>query len=476
MPNFGCVINSQLIDILTSFQRKEWVEATKFVQSPFHNSRADVVQLLLYFKKVIPRGQGYKLAKEIVFSKVYPGEDFNEKKIRYLMSFLYQLMQEYIAHSNWMENELQVQNDLLHGLRKRGLQRPFETNGNRFGNTFRQHPFRNPAYHYQQSRYHEEVYSFSTTHSRQGSTGFQAWTHHSNLYFMLHQLRQACVALSHQTVLKDTYQLPLLPAVLGEIEEGNYEEHKELMLFYHLYLGLKGDIQGDAFPQLQALLGETGQLFPKAELKSIYLLILNHCIQQLNQGKKQYLQHAFLLYQQGLADDIFLENGYISRFTYNNIALAGMGLKEFHWTKQFLRQYQVHIEEQYRLSTFNFNLATLYYRKGEFQKAMSLLRETEFKDVLHGLEGRKMLLVIYYEREEISALQSLLDSFRSLVYRQQRIGYHKENYLNLIRFTQQLLNCTRADQEGLEKLRKAIQEAEKVAEREWLLEKVLSLQ
>ncbi len=468
--------NSQLIELLGTFGRKEWIEATKFVQSPFHNSRNDVIQLLIYLKKVLPRGLEEKLEKEQVFGVLYPGDRYDEKKIRYLMSFLYQLMQNYLAYTQWKEDKLQVQNSLLHSLRLRGLPRSFTSMSNRLERALRQHPLRNPSYHFQKSAFHEEMYTDSTLRTRQQSMGFQSWTQHSNLYFMLQQLRQACVAISHKTVLKDTYQLPFLPAVLHEIEEGDYEEHKELMLFYFLYQSLADATQNDPFPKLQALIAETGPLFPKAELKSIYLFALNHCIQQLNQGRRHYLQHAFLLYQQGLEADIFLENGYISRFTYNNIALAGMGLKAFSWTEQFLRKYQDHIEEQYRLSTFNFNLATLYYRKGEFQQAMSLLRETEFKDVLHGLEGRKMLLVMYYEREEISALQSLLDSFRSLVYRQKRIGYHKENYLNLIRFTSQLLNGTRTDQEGLEKLRKAIQKAEKVAEREWLLEKVLSLQ
>lgn len=468
--------NSQLIELLSTFKRKEWIEATKFVKSPFHNSRDDVIQLFIYLKKVVPRGLEEKLEKENVFAALYPGDRYDEKQMRYLMSFLYQLMQDYLAYTQWKEDKLEVQNDLLHSLRLRGLERSFTNTSNKLEKEFRQHPLRNPGYHFQKSTFHEEMYTNSTLRTRQQSTGFQAWTQHSNLYFMLQQLRQACVAISHQTVLKDTYNLPFLPAVLREIEEGKYEEHKELMLFYFLYQSLVNASQNDPFPQLQALIADTGPLFPKAELKSIYLFALNHCIQQLNQGRKNYLQHAFLLYQQGLETDIFLENGYISRFTYNNIALAGMGLKAFGWTEEFLRKYQDHIEEQYRLSTFNFNLATLYYRKGEFPEAMNLLRETEFKDVLHGLEGRKMLLVMYYEREEISALQSLLDSFRSLVYRQKRIGYHKENYLNLIRFTQQLLNYTRTDQEGLEKLRKAIQETEKVAEREWLLEKILSLQ
>lgn len=396
--------------------------------------------------------------------------------MRYLMSFLYQLMQEYLAYSQWRDNDLATQNSLLAALRHRGLERSFTTISNKTAKQLQGHPFRNGDFHYHSSRYHEEVYSYSTIKSRRQSEGFADWTRQSTIYLMLQQLRQACVALSHQTVLENTYELPLLPAVLKEIEQGKYTKNRALMLYYQLYRSLKGERPGNHFDSLQTLIAETGILFPKVELKSIYLLALNHCIQQLNQGKRIYLQHAFGLYQKGLDAEIFLENGYLSRFTYNNIALAGLGLKAFEWTECFLKQYQMHIDEQYRESTFNFNLATLYYRKKDYSKAMNLLRETDFKDVLHGLEARKMLLVIYFELGEIMALQSLLDSFKSLVYRQKNIGYHRENYLNLIRFTQQLLKLTPADTSGLEKLITTLQASNKVAEREWLMEKIEAFQ
>lgn len=395
--------------------------------------------------------------------------------MRYVMSFLHQVMQDYLAYSHWREQELAAQTSLLVALRKRGLERSFTTISHKAGKLLQQHPFRDGSFYYHSSKYYEEVYSFSTIKSRRQSEGFADWTQECTIYLMLQQLQQACVALSHQTVLEHTYKLPLLSAVLAELQSGAYEAYPTLMLYYQLYQSLKGELPGDHFENLQMRIAETASFFSKAELKSIYLLALNHCIQQLNQGKRAYLLHAFGLYQKGLTAEIFLENGHLSRFTYNNIALTGMGLKEFDWTEHFLKQYRIHIEEQHRESTFNFNLATLYYRKKDYAKAMNLLRETEFKDVFHGLEARKMLLVIYFELEEVVALQSLLDSFKNLVYRQKNIGYHRENYLNLIRFTRRLLKYTRANTSGLEKLTATLQASNKVAEREWLMEKIEAL-
>ncbi len=464
--------NSQLIALLSTFRRKEWVESTKFVASPFHNSRKDVIELLDYFKKVIPKGQVDKLEKPLVFKAVYPGKAYEEKRIRYAMSFLFQLLQDYLAYSEWASGQLRPQLSLLSAFRKRGLNRSFETSSHKTAKQLANQPFRNQEYHYCQFLFQQEQYIFSANQSRRSTTGFQEWAHQSTLFFMTQQLQQACVALSHQTVLENTYDLPLFAAVLQEVRTKDYSHSPALMVYFHLYNTLKGEEEDLHFPQLKSLIINANHYFPTYELRSIYLLAINYCIQQLNAGKSIFLEHAFAFYKEGLATDVFLENGYLSRFTYNNIALAGMGLKAFEWTEVFLKQYQTYIEQKYRESTLNFNLANLYYRKRDFSKAMSLLRQTDFQDVLHGLEARKMLLVSYFELGETDALESLLESFKNLVYRQKDIGYHRGNYLNLIRFTHQLLRLHPSDDNTRLKLKQTIISTGNVAEKEWLLQKV----
>jgi hypothetical protein len=63
-------------------------------------------------------------------------------------------------------------------------------------------------------------------------------------------------------------------------------------------------------------------------------------------------------------------------------------------------------------------------------------------------------------------LASLLDSFAVFIRRQKDLGYHRESYLNLIKFTKKLAK------KGLNpQLAEAIRQTAAVAEREWLLEK-----
>jgi hypothetical protein len=78
-------------------------------------------------------------------------------------------------------------------------------------------------------------------------------------------------------------------------------------------------------------------------------------------------------------------------------------------------------------------------------------------------------LKVYYSLDETEALFSLLDSFKRFIHRQKQLGYHKESFLNLIRFTNRLLKLTFKDEKVIEKLKMDIENTPEVAEKKWLL-------
>jgi len=159
-------------------------------------------------------------------------------------------------------------------------------------------------------------------------------------------------------------------------------------------------------------------------------------------------------------------------FTYNNIANAGLGLKAFDWVEAFLTKYKDLLEPRHRESAYLFNLASLHFRKPDYGRAMELLTQAEFDDVLHNLDARRMLLRIYFDLGEVAALDSLLDSFTIFLRRRRDVGYLRQHYLNLIRFTKKLLQTPASERAAREKLRSEITDCKALAEREWLLGKL----
>jgi len=255
-------------------------------------------------------------------------------------------------------------------------------------------------------------------------------------------------------------------------------EEPGVALYYHCYSAIENLERSDIakseqnFQQLKVLIAKHWKLFPSSEIRDIYLFAVNYCIKRLNAGDRNFIREAFELFRSGLKNETLLEEGVLSSFTYKNITRLGMALKENDWVEHFLEDYKKYLHPRERENTWRYNLAFFYFQQQKYKQAMRLLLQTEFKDVLNNLDARRMLLKSYFELGEYNALDSLLDSFSRYIHRQKDMGYHRENYLNLIRFVKKIIHSGVKNKALLQSLKLEIEATNMLAEREWLLEKV----
>lgn len=465
--------DSVLLEVISSFRKVELNRLRQFVVSPFHNQRQDVVGLLDLLTENYPSGDAASFSKEIAFAHVYPGEPYDEKKIRYTMSFLYTLIKSFLSYEEFIDAPVNEKIHCVKALRKRGLTRPFEREYAVVKQAVDRQPWRDANYHFAQYLLHEERYEFTNARRRTEAESFQEMADELTVYFVAQRLKQACAALSHKAVSKAEYQLDFITQIIDFLQNKNLNDYPVIEVYYHCYMALSATGLSSSFEKVKMLIRDNGHFFPRDELKDIYLLAINYCIRQLNEGHQAFLNEVFGLYQQGLEQEVFFENGLLSRFTYNNILRAALALKAFDWAEQFLHQYRERIDPKYRDSVFNYNLAVLYFRKPDYTRAMHLLQRAEFKDPLHNLDGRRMLLRIYFDLGEWDALGSLLDSFKTYLYRQKKVlGYHFDSYLNLLKFAKRIMNLYPSDDKSRDNLFRDIENTALLTEKEWLLDQL----
>lgn len=463
---------SQLVETLQSLSLKELRLFEKYVHSPIHNSRQDVIDLFLYLRNRLDGPSPYKLDKTSAFSKIYPKEVFDEKKIRYTMSFLYKVLKSFLSYLEFTNDPIEEQILLSRALKKRGLYRIYKQEIEKCNKGLHRQTLRNIDFHHKNYQLAYEQFDFYSIQKRKAANSIPIPNDELTVYYIANILRFSCSTLSLKTVAYSDHQQDLLEEVVQLVEQKDYLNIPAVAIYYYTYKAFTHPEVDHYFQDLRQLIRSSPALFPIIELKNIYHFATNYCIQQVNLGKSQYLKELFDLYKDGLAAQIFIENKLLSRFTYKNIVLTGLKQKEFEWVEKFIYDYKNHIEEKYRKPTFVYNLAIFYYHQPDYDKAMDLLRSITFDDVLTDLAARCTLLKIYFKRNEIDALNSLLDSFKNFIYRHKELGYHKTNYLNLIKYTKKLLNLNTYDKSATQKLAKEIEETAALADKHWLLEQV----
>jgi hypothetical protein len=180
------------------------------------------------------------------------------------------------------------------------------------------------------------------------------------------------------------------------------------------------------------------------------------------------VREVFDLYQMGLEKSVFLESGFLSRFTFKNIVAAALKLGELDWTATFIDDFSKKLDPASRENYERFCSAKLCYEQKNWSKATDLLQNMAFDDVFLDIDARVLLLKIYFENKEWRLLAAFLETFRRFVSRK-KLAYHAPNYLNLINLTEKLANNFGqiSDAEQLV-FQKEISETQPLTEREWV--------
>lgn len=463
--------NSRLALLFNRLNRTELRDLDKFLRSPYFNQREDVVLLYQYMveNKTLT---GQLPNKRRAFGKAYPQQAYQDSKMRYLMSYLLELIREFLTQQELTAEPLNKKIHLCRALRRRGLDQPFEKTWKQTQQLLQQHPLRHPHSHYLHYLHYLERFKYNSRQRRVGEMHLQELTDELTIFYIADILRQSCIILSHQAMDQRDYRLKMLKPVLQTVEEENFDQVPAIGIYYHSYRALSELDNRHHFDILKQLIETHWEQFPPSEIRDIYLLAINYCIKRLNAGTHSYIREAFELYRSGLGKGIMLEEGWLSYFTYKNVLKLGLELKEFEWIEGYLDEYKKYLHPRDRENYYRYNMAVYYFSKPDYDQAMQLLQKIEFEDVLHQLDARRMLLRIYYERGAFDALDSLLDSFYAYIHRQRDIGYHKDNFLNLIRLLRKLLRSELSDLTVRADLRQLIEKTPALAERAWLLDQL----
>jgi len=464
------MLKSRLLTVFTALNAAEKASLRKFVSSPYHNNREDVIVLLGFLMKNYQNPKA--LEKSIAFDVVFPlAAKYDDFKIRQAMTFLLRLMEQFLIFERIKSQPIRQKIILTEIYREKKLPRLFQKTVQKAEKLLEQNPLRNAQYYESAFQIQLEHYAMTSEEKRVAPLNLQRMNDLLDIRFIAEKLRRTCLTIAHKNVSNFNYEIEWL----SEIEE--IIRRKELLsipviaIYYYTFKSLAEE-DASHFKELKKHLFQHSNLFSRVELRDLFILTINYCIKKINNDQVKFLQESFDLYQAGLEYDVFLQDGYLSRFTYKNIVTIGLKLGEFQIVENFIHSYKNQLAPKYREGNFSYNLALFYYSQKEYQSAMQLLLQVEYDDLFLNLDSKNMLMKMYFELKEFDALESLLGSMQNNLLRKKAIGYHKDNYRNIIHFTKKLLKLNPFNVTQKAKLRLEIEQSQPLTERKWLLEQL----
>lgn len=463
--------NSRLIELFKSFTNKEKRLLGLWLDSPIHNSRKDVQKLYVFLTEYTKGFQDAYLTKELAWTIVFPNEKYKDRQLRQTIHQLLKTVEQFLAYQQFQEDKPTVQLHLLKNLRQRKLSKNFKVVSKQLSTTLKNQSQQDANYIQQQHSLLMEQFFVSEEEKRIVPRNLQKVSDSLDIQYIAHKLRQLCLLHPHQTMYKNDYTPKLVAATLAAVRSENYQNTiPAIGVYYHCYLALSSGAEAtEHFEQLLVDLYTQSEFFSKEEMRGLYLLTINYTIRQLNEGLEEYLIKAFELYKTGIEEGFLVQDGTLSPWTYRNAATAGIRLKKYTWAEQFIKTYQSFIPLAHQNTIPKECLAKLYYEQKEYTKAMAILDKLQFKDILLQINAKIILAKIYYELQDLDALEPLLHSIKTYLKRKDLVGYHKQNYNNIIRLIQQLVKTNLFDRAAKQAFLHTIQNTQPLTEKEWLM-------
>ena len=286
--------------------------------------------------------------------------------------------------------------------------------------------------------------------------------------YLTHRLRLICLELAQKNVYQAGEDNSANLSIIRLAERADWAEAPGIILYLAASRMLAYPEQRRYYEAFMQCLPAHQQHFNEIEMREFYMFAINHGIRQTNNGQQHMEEEVLRLYRQALGAGYLFENGVLSRFTYHNIVAAALRCGELEWAAEFIPNYNTYLEQAYRDSALSFNQARLDYACNRYDSVLTLLQKANYRDPLLNLAAKTLLLKTYFVLQEYDLLHSHLDAMRNYIHRKKVIGYHRTNFLNIIRYTERIIALP--DLDSREQLREQIAGESVLTEKEWLLE------
>ncbi len=410
------------------------------------------------------------LSKEQIFYSIFPESHFSDVKLRLLQSELQKVMEEFIMWKALKEDSITQKKVLFDFYKERSLGKTFSKQLNASLKSSNQKLHLDIELLEERMILAEEVYNFAIQQRKEAIEETKALIDKLDHYFIVKKLQLSCLVASQENVYNLEFEHGLRDDIVEHVEKNNLVDYPLIGIYYYCFKMLSTPHVDIYFDKFYAHLEEYGSQFSHGENTQLYTLAINFCIRALNQGKKAFGHQGLNLYQSSLDRGILLNNGKISKFTFRNIITMAIRIGEFELAESYIEKYRSLLHKNDMVDMVHFTSSLVLFSKGDYDLARDELLNVHFKDLLFNLAAKGLMLKIYYEQKEILLLQSHLDAMQIFLKRHKAVGYHRQNYLNIISYTRKLINAK--TREKLLNLKSAIKEESILTERRWFLEKI----
>lgn len=465
----------QTLDLLSIHERND---LAKFIASPYFNVNERISSLYSIVDNHLRKNPDEELSRSNVWKQIN-GSPYSDVKFRKLCSDALKLVEKWLAQKDFESHPYYQNTHLLNTLSQKKITHLYSSSLSKAERDGKQQLAKSSFFHHYNYALFKNKYNLTTEFTKKKLKSFdeqkkdiESLLYNLDLFYITEKLRFYCTILSWKRLTKYDATILLAQEVIQTVENENLIQHPSIGVYYHIMKSMLEPEDTSHYYKIKEYIEQHIDIFPPDEVRDIYDSTVSYCIQRVNKGFFDFQQEVLAIYQSSLQTEALFVDGYLSPTTYRNIVFFALRVGDFVFAQQFCNDYVSKLRHEHQRNAKTFSLARIEMYKKDYSQVINLLQQLDYEDIWYNLNAKTLLIASYYELDEFDALESLLNSFKVFISREKSIPEkRKRNYLNLIRYTNQLIKILPSETSKLKKLYDTVQ-SESLVSKPWLLTKI----
>ncbi len=447
-------LKGKAIEILRTFTLDEGAMFVKFLSSPYFNSNSAITRLLESILKHYPTFEGKNFTAEKVYSGVFKGRSYNDKVMKNLMSSLYSLLKDFLAHQKLRCSSAEKQAVISRELMKRNLAGISQMQVNSVLKMFTPgKPMDDEDFRILASVKETETLTKTVLSGQQSASGSAIDSAEAGLLdFLLRAIGSLNYAVSnefnynHKTDTKNLgiFFTQLNISGLKEMIDTDKDTGIHLIVYLEileLLLNRYNTAPGEV-KEICGMIISNKHLFGKRTLSMLVPILQNYYYANIGKGSSNLLGDVFVLIEFSLAEKLYKETDsqFMPYLLFQNIISIAFWLEKISWAEKFILEYSTELPPEIRSAAVNHSMARLHYQKNDFGKALTFLIKAEESDSMDKFHIKGMIMNCHYELGNNEEFYLAADSFTKFLSGNKRVNeIHRKHHLEYIKLMTRLM-------------------------------------
>ena len=418
--------NSALFTLLKNFSKAEFKEFGKFIRSPYHNNRSELVRYYQKLSKIYPEFNSSKM-KESFFSDIYPGKKIKPVDIDRLNSYMLALCKDFLAVSALKADTVMDKVYTMKGMIDRVPESLFLKEYNNAVRTLEEMKY-DERWFYLRTLIEFELINFYLGKNQQNKICENVIKRSEYyvidvIYKLWHNFRDL---FANNFSFGVEYQNSIFYGFISSIDfekfakalQNEKSEASAFLRFYAVsfinilskkdsfdYSGLKKHI----LDSLDNISNEE----KKSRLIFLHDILMMKQVNRYTQTKEIYEIEKYLFAEKII--DLSVIDKFETFTFFRNHFLDIAVFREHVYGSEFIKKFSQYLPDTHSEDTINFCRAIVAFSAGNYDEAKSFLHRVKFSFPLFKYDVRILYIKIYFENNEIEAFYSICESFKKLL-------------------------------------------------------------